>query len=268
MTASLISMMPILDAPLISRCASGSSVSGYDLSSIDFSSFAPSDWKASGSLVSGYDLSNINFDLLDSIPPITPMGAFASSSPKSRLWETVFDDGSPRYGLKELELTEVKPSSWKASGTLESLLPIQSITPMGAFASSSLESKFDFSKISLDSDTYDPIDFATKTHESKPWFEKKDGTDSYVSSFKPIEIDPIQSLRDSISNLTKEKDPMTFIDLPQSGFQAHCHEGSSGTAHFKSYSQKKIDGLSSYEFAIGDLYAKRMGLKTWGKDID
>jgi len=59
---------------------------------------------------------------------------------------------------------------------------------------------------------------------------------------------------------------MSFIDLPSMNLQAHCHEGANGTTHFKKYipdpKEKHISILNSYQFAIGDLHAKALGLKT------
>ena len=58
---------------------------------------------------------------------------------------------------------------------------------------------------------------------------------------------------------------MSFIDLPAMNIQVHCHEGENGTAHFKERcvpNPKSIPMLTSYEFAMGDLYAKMLGLKT------
>lgn len=54
----------------------------------------------------------------------------------------------------------------------------------------------------------------------------------------------------------------SYADLPAMNLQAHCHEGENGTTHFKTYGQEKIQMLDSYQFAIGDLYAKSLGLKT------
>jgi len=58
---------------------------------------------------------------------------------------------------------------------------------------------------------------------------------------------------------------LSYIDLPAMNIQAHCHEGEKGTTHFKTYDQIKIPLIDSYTFAIGDLYAESLGLKT-GKD--
>lgn len=59
------------------------------------------------------------------------------------------------------------------------------------------------------------------------------------------------------------------IDLPCSGVQMHIHDGVTGnygqngqsTAHFKEYgSERHFGGLTSYEAAMGDVWAERMGL--------
>ena len=61
------------------------------------------------------------------------------------------------------------------------------------------------------------------------------------------------------------KSNLSVIDLPTMKIQAHCHEGANGTAHFKKHvpdkNEKHINLLDSYQFAMGDLYAEKLGLK-------
>jgi hypothetical protein len=54
----------------------------------------------------------------------------------------------------------------------------------------------------------------------------------------------------------------SHIDLPGMSLSAHCHEGENGTAHFKTFNGVKLPMLTSYEYAMGDLYAKNLGLNT------
>ncbi len=54
----------------------------------------------------------------------------------------------------------------------------------------------------------------------------------------------------------------SHVDLPGMNLSAHCHEGEDGTAHFKTFDGKKIPMLTSYEYAMGDLYAKKLDLNT------
>jgi len=54
----------------------------------------------------------------------------------------------------------------------------------------------------------------------------------------------------------------SYISLPGMNVQAHCHEGANGTTHFKTFKGEKIRMLDSYQFAMGDLYAKALNLKT------
>ena len=75
-----------------------------------------------------------------------------------------------------------------------------------------------------------------------------------VSDVKPLDI-PMFGISGNSG--------MSFIDLPSMNLQAHCHEGANGTTHFMNYDREKIQMLDSYQFAMGDLYAKNLGLKSW-----
>lgn len=83
-----------------------------------------------------------------------------------------------------------------------------------------------------------------------------------MTYFKPGQDIPL------FGNLDKPVVPkLSIIDLPAMNIQAHCHEGSNegmrSSTHFKEYGKKEhIPILNSYEFAMGDLYAEKLGINT------
>ena len=79
--------------------------------------------------------------------------------------------------------------------------------------------------------------------------------------FKPGQDIPLYGNPNAV-NLGSNSDNLSIIDLPAMKIQAHCHEGNNGTSHFKEYGEEMhIPMLNSYEFAMGDLYAEKLGIK-------
>jgi len=54
--------------------------------------------------------------------------------------------------------------------------------------------------------------------------------------------------------------PLTIRDFPSSGFQLHIHERSGGTAHIWDYKREKKIEINSYEAAMADLLADKLGI--------
>ncbi len=87
----------------------------------------------------------------------------------------------------------------------------------------------------------------------KPFFGPRGG-------FEPSGISPIHEPLRPIHEPVRET---RGFDLPESGAQFHFHEidGRITGGSIKSYNGERLISLDNYQIAMGDYYAKQLGLK-------